>query len=254
MSDSYERSYYEIALTNRQVLTALAILLICIVGSFVAGLWVARDVLGQAASENVEVAEGDDQSEGVFEFFTGDDAADDGGTGAGDGDTAPVPTHLRPVAEPEPQQASPAASAQAGGPTERSEQKRQTEQSTPVESPPKAPAAEAEREEPVSLRQPTRRQAETPAPDPSDAAPGSPATSDGDLVIQVFSSADQNQANLLITRLRDGGYPAQLSPVDVEGRTMYRVRVGPYSDRGEAETIASAIKSKFRLDTWITRR
>ena len=71
-------------------------------------------------------------------------------------------------------------------------------------------------------------------------------------MIQVFSSNDQAQAAGLVERLRAAGYRAFLSPVEVDGRTMYRVRVGPFSNRQEAETEAEKVKREFKLDTWIT--
>ena len=37
MSDSHEPSYYEIALTNRQVVVAFVILLICLLSAFFSG-------------------------------------------------------------------------------------------------------------------------------------------------------------------------------------------------------------------------
>ena len=50
MSDSHEPSYYEIALTNRQVLFAFVILLVCLLATFVAGVWVGRSGEVQAAA------------------------------------------------------------------------------------------------------------------------------------------------------------------------------------------------------------
>ncbi len=74
----------------------------------------------------------------------------------------------------------------------------------------------------------------------------------GVLVVQVFSSSNQVQAQTIVDRLRAAGYPALLSPVEVSGRTMYRVRIGPYADRQVAEGIAEQVRRDFRLDTWIT--
>jgi cell division septation protein DedD len=72
-------------------------------------------------------------------------------------------------------------------------------------------------------------------------------------VIQVFSSTDQEQAKHLIQTLTSGGYPAFLSPVEVRGQTMYRVRIGPYVDPKEAESVAERVRKSYRLDTWVTR-
>jgi DedD protein len=72
-------------------------------------------------------------------------------------------------------------------------------------------------------------------------------------VIQVFSSGDQTQANNLVERLRTDGYRAFLSPVEADGRTLFRVRVGPYESRAAAETDANELKRRHRLDTWFPR-
>jgi cell division protein FtsN len=33
---------------------------------------------------------------------------------------------------------------------------------------------------------------------------------------------------------------------------MYRVRLGPYADRAEAQRVADRVRHDFKLDTWIT--
>ena len=45
MTNSHEPSYYEIALTNRQVVVAFVILLLCLVSAFFSGLWIPLQVL-----------------------------------------------------------------------------------------------------------------------------------------------------------------------------------------------------------------
>jgi len=34
---------------------------------------------------------------------------------------------------------------------------------------------------------------------------------------------------------------------------MMRVRIGPYSQLANAETVAERIRREFKLDTWVTR-
>jgi cell division septation protein DedD len=84
------------------------------------------------------------------------------------------------------------------------------------------------------------------------AATSAPAASEGGFVIQVFSSPDDDQARKVLDRLTSGGFAAFISPVDVEGRVMHRVRVGPFSDRNEADSVAARVSSAYRLDTWVT--
>ncbi|MBZ0114499.1 MAG: hypothetical protein K8J08_18695, partial [Thermoanaerobaculia bacterium] len=42
MSNVEESSYYEIALTNRQVMVAFVILLVCVLAAFFGGVWVGK--------------------------------------------------------------------------------------------------------------------------------------------------------------------------------------------------------------------
>ena len=56
MSQSHEPSYYEIALTNRQVLIVFVVLLVCVVVAFFSGVWVGRR---DAPAAMTEMAQGD---------------------------------------------------------------------------------------------------------------------------------------------------------------------------------------------------
>ena len=71
-------------------------------------------------------------------------------------------------------------------------------------------------------------------------------------MIQVFSSPDGAKARKLLDRLTTGGYEAFISPVEVSGRMMHRVRVGPFADKGEAQTVAIRVERAYQVDTWVT--
>ena len=230
MSDSYERSYYEIALTNSQVLSALAVLLLCLLGAFVGGMWVARGSSPVASTEVVAspATEAEAEEAGEFEFF-GESAA---------GSEEPPRRADRPrqtvtpvqVAEAEPQASSePVQTLQAPAPS-RSAPERRTAAPTPSAPPPQTAAAD----------------------DSADTASNDDQQLASLYVIQVLSSNDQGQAAKTMARLQESGYRAFISPTEVEGRRMYRVRVGPYADRAQAASAEEKIKRQFRLDTWIT--
>jgi cell division septation protein DedD len=72
-------------------------------------------------------------------------------------------------------------------------------------------------------------------------------------VVQVFSSPDGIQARRILERLVGAGYRAFLSPVQVGSQTMHRVRIGPFAERGEAQRIAEQVRTRYKLETWITR-
>ncbi|MBZ0111539.1 MAG: SPOR domain-containing protein, partial [Thermoanaerobaculia bacterium] len=74
----------------------------------------------------------------------------------------------------------------------------------------------------------------------------------GPFVIQVFSSRDEIQARRLLTRLQANGFQAILSPVKVGSDTMYRVRIGPFDQRPQAEAVAARARKELQVDTWIT--
>ncbi len=61
---------------------------------------------------------------------------------------------------------------------------------------------------------------------------------------QVNAFPDERSAKLLVDRLKNKGYNAYVSEVQNRGRTWYRVSVGRYDSREEAEKIVEALKSK----------
>jgi DedD protein len=71
-------------------------------------------------------------------------------------------------------------------------------------------------------------------------------------VIQVFSSPDKAQADRIRGQLAGGGYTAYLSPVEKAGHTMYRVRLGPFGSRDDAQKVAEKVRKGYKLDTWVT--
>jgi cell division septation protein DedD len=74
----------------------------------------------------------------------------------------------------------------------------------------------------------------------------------GDVVIQVFSTADKEQADKVRDGLVHAGFTAFLSPIAKGGQTMYRVRIGPFPSRTAAEPVAEKVRKERKLDTWIT--
>lgn len=223
MSD-HEPSYYEIALTNRQVMVAFVILLSCLLGTFFAGVWVGRSEAapGDAGAVAERPAE---NGTGVREldFFSG------GELGGSDEEAAsPVPALPDPAAARAEREARQAESGPdvAGGEGAALDE----------EAPPATP--------PAASQPPPQPQRQAAAPPPAPRADGP--------VIQVFSSRDRDQAERIVERLRNGGERPFLSPVEVDGQTMYRVRLGPFADRDEATRVAERVRRGYGLDTWIT--
>ncbi len=72
------------------------------------------------------------------------------------------------------------------------------------------------------------------------------------LVVQVFSSADAEQAASVEQKLRADGHRAFLSPQTLDGQVMQRVRVGPFADQAAAGAAAEQLAKQYGLETWIT--
>lgn len=249
MNETHEPSYYEIALTNRQVLVAFVVLLVCLVAAFFSGVWVGR---GNAATEQqvraAAPAPASDTGQPLeeFKFFTDQKAAPgEAKADAGTPREAATPPRPTAVAQAHPDttllqdlggaKGAPASGSSAAPSEDREEPAAAAESgAAPAATPPAAPA-------PGSV----------PASSPAAAsAAAEPAA--GPKVIQVFSTSDQEQARRVMNRLVRGGFKAFLSPVTVGKQTMYRVRVGPFDERSEAEKVAEQVKKRFKLDTWIT--
>jgi len=233
MSDAREASWYEIALTHSQIVKIFVALLLCLVGAFFSGVWIGRDAaanvqeVGPVNAEAAEAATADGTELAQLNFFTDDDDVEPENAARVE---TPPPTQPAPapqetekettlvedlrVAEPEPTVVT------------------QVVDAAPQASSPDAPVA-VTREEPAAA---------------------AAADQTGELVVQVFSSNDATQARRVLGRLAQGGHPAYLSPVEVSGRTMYRVRIGPYSERSQAESVADSVRRAFKLDTWITQK
>jgi len=110
--------------------------------------------------------------------------------------------------------------------------------------------------------QPTTEPAPKPAPPASAPRPASAAESagvpiagrPGTWAVQVIATRDREMATSIVKRLVGRGYPAFLvAPAASAGPAYYKVHVGRYSDRGEAEQVSLRIKKEEQFQSWITR-
>lgn len=223
MSDTREASWYEIALTHSQIVKIFVVLLLCLVGAFFSGVWIGRDAAAtvqpmEAVNAETVAAASEEGEVAQLNFFS-DEPVEPAAPEPAVPEVRPGRTLVDDLngAEPEPEAETRIAESRP--------------QSPPATNSPDAPV-EVTREAPATV-----------APDDA-----------GDLVVQVFSSNDATQARRVLGRLAQGGHPAYLSPVEVSGRTMYRVRIGPYSERSQAESVADSVRRTFNLDTWITQK
>lgn len=99
------------------------------------------------------------------------------------------------------------------------------------------------------------RAAEPPRPAPAAEAAGVPSTGRaGTWAVQVIATRDRNMATSIVKRLIAKDYPAFLvNPAAGSGPTYYKVHVGRFNDRGEAEQVSQRIKKEEQFQSWITR-
>jgi DedD protein len=104
-------------------------------------------------------------------------------------------------------------------------------ETTPTEEP---PVAEAE----PSAAPPVTVAAAAPPPKPT------PATvAQGDWIVQLGTFGEEANARRLAQRAETYGYDVDVSTYRANGRTLYRVRVGPATTRALADTKASALRA-----------
>jgi len=72
-------------------------------------------------------------------------------------------------------------------------------------------------------------------------------------VVQVKATPQRGEADDLQAALAAAGFPAYVISADGAGSAIYRVRVGRYVDRGDADRVAELLGARSDIgDTWVT--
>ncbi len=242
--ETREPSYYEVALTNRQVLVAFVALLVCLLAAFLSGVWVGQDAGGRQAVAPPPPPPAGEPLEQLT-FFNGREPGERS-TAQPAVPAATAAPAQRETAEPEP---DPAAEAMRRTLEAEMAANREPE----VAAPAAAPAAAAIVAEAGSRTRQTPATT-TPAPTVETARPAAstaPIAAAGTWV-QVYSSTNGERAREIVASLRRAKFPVVLAQLPRDGASQYRVRVGPYPARDRAEAAAARLRREHRLDTWIT--
>ncbi len=94
---------------------------------------------------------------------------------------------------------------------------------------------------PARLEQDTSAQS---TPVPAAASPSKP----GGWAVQLAAVSSQADANALRDKLRAAGFDGFVDSVQSGGRTLWRVRAGPQTQRADAQRVHEQIKAKFGID------
>ena len=99
----------------------------------------------------------------------------------------------------------------------------------------------------------TRRVEVPPAAPASTASdvPGEPA-GDG-FAIQLAALGKREEAEGIVRRLAGKGYPAYLMAPPAGAPAVYRVRVGKFKDRREAESVSTRLQKEEQFKPWLVR-
>ena len=96
----------------------------------------------------------------------------------------------------------------------------------------------------------------SPVPEPAPAAPppaAAPAAAaepspGAGWAVQVGSFGDRENADVLAERLRGRGYPVLTTPFRSGEQVLYRVRVGPFTQRPKAESQLARVQQQLGLN------
>ena len=169
-------------------------------------------------------------------------------------DLSRSPATVAPVAEraPPPEAPAPATAAQTDGGAQQDRNPQAAErpqgfaevtESRPSTepSPQSAPVRSADTAKPKSSSPPAQpRTAREPAP----AAPSTSVPKTPGWAVQAGSFANRATAERLAKDLAGSGHNAFVMPVKSGGSTLYRVRIGPFDDRAEANDVLANVKKR----------
>jgi hypothetical protein len=241
-----EPSYYEVALTHRQVVVGFVFVLACVLAAFVAGVWIGRDAAPAPATQIAQAAPVEpERAEAQLEKLTffGERSSAPAPRAARAEPKPPPATVPAPATEPEPVVVvDPAAEGMAR--TLEAEMDSNREPASAAPPPAVAPPGTRVRRAPAPAAETPPAVVAAPAPvEPERAAP---------FFIQVYSSTNGARAREIAERLRRSSFEARVLDTPVAGGTTYRVRVGPYANRDLADRTAGRLRREYRLDTWVT--
>ncbi len=149
--------------------------------------------------------------------------------------TLAKPTGAEPPGEQKPKDTKPVGKTAKVNSKENKPQAKESKPQT-KEAPPAPKPVEKKAEETPSLEA---------APKPAPAVETAESKESGKgWTVQVNAFPDERSAKIWVDRLKNKGYNAYVTEVNVKGKSWYRVRVGQYGTREEAKKVEEALKTK----------
>jgi DedD protein len=130
---------------------------------------------------------------------------------------------------------------------ERSERAAKVEKSTEkAPAPAPKPIPDAKASQPTAPKEPVAAPLPAPAPTP-------PAATTGDYAVQVAAVNVRTDADAIARRFSSKGYTAYVETPPNGTGTVFRVRIGTFKTKHEAETIAAKLQKEEQIKPWVTR-
>ena len=233
-----DEGFREIQLNGKQLVFLFMAATVVLVVTFLFGLLVGRGAPGRTET-----------------------AGTSGGDVVADRAIAPLPENSPPAA---PATGTQAANKTEPGAEELSYAERLLRDTPPEEklkpsaraTPEPAPPARAV-QEPVATPPPPQPAAAPPAMPPARTASSGPQASDPrgpGFAVQVSISETRKEADQLASQLIAKGYPAfVVDPVKGTPKQIYRIRVGKYKTRRDAEEVLARLEKNEHFKPWIAR-
>jgi cell division septation protein DedD len=239
MHDTAEDGFHEIQLSGKQLVALFLVVTTVIVVVFLCGVRVGRGARDAQLDEPDQIATASPTSPVPQPTSTSGPASAE----------PPSPAAETPEQLSYPQRLS---GEDKASDTLKKPEEAKKDQAKKVEEPRPQPApalAAAAPPRSAALAPATRTTAPPPTADTLPTA-GKPGT----WAVQVIATRDHDVASSVLKRLIGKGYPAfVVNPPPGASPAYFKVHVGRYADRGEAEKISTRIKKEEQFQSWITR-
>jgi cell division septation protein DedD len=117
-----------------------------------------------------------------------------------------------------------------------------------------APKETLRREPPPASEPPAPASTPAPVQAPTATKASVPAEPGGDgFAIQLAALGKREEAETIVKRLTSKGYSAYLMAPAAGAPSVYRVRVGKFKDRREAESVSARLQKEEQFKPWIVR-
>jgi cell division septation protein DedD len=234
MTQSNDDSFREIQLSGKQLVFLFMAVIVILVGVFLMGLQVGRGVL---------------MARGV----PGGEAA---AAAANEAEPPPPPAAATPSSTSSPATAGEKLSyaERLGSATPPKDTLKPEAAATPAEAPsPKAEATEPTPAPPAAAAKTAPKPAPTANTPPAAPAVQSTEPAGAGFAIQVAALREPDEADAIVKRLAGKGYSAYVVAPAKGQPPVYRVRVGKFKERREADTVAAKLQKEEQFKPWIVR-